>query len=368
MRIAILTLPLHTNYGGILQAYALQTVLERMGHEVELLEPARKRMHHPLLMPLVWVKRGIRKYIRHENVEIFRSAYERVNQYTEPFIINNIHRRIVSKWNSELASQYDAIVVGSDQVWRPKYCFLGHTLEHAFLDFAIGCNIKRIAYAASFGTAEQEYTREMIEKYKPLIHKFNFVSVREDSGMKLCTDYFDIKASHVLDPTLLLTANDYRQLLKGRDLKRSTGSLFVYILDDKENAYTIIQEIASKKGLKPFMLNFKFEQYNLSIDKTLPPSVEQWLQSFIDADIVVTDSFHACVFSILFRKPFYIIENESRGMTRINSLLRLVGINKDLIIWHGNISNHQIDWNRIHLILKIIKTEDCSLLKQTIYE
>lgn len=351
MRIAILTLPLHTNYGGILQAYALQTVLERMGHEVELLEPARKRMHHPLLMPLVWVKRGIRKYIRHENVEIFRSAYERVSQYTEPFIINNIHRRFVRNWNMELADLYDAIVVGSDQIWRPKYCGF---IDQAFLDFAKNSSVRRIAYAVSFGTAAHEYTAEQIERYKPLVQKFYVVSVREDSGIQLCKDYFDVVAYQVLDPTLLLSVSDYKLLLKDKNIQKSTGNLLVYILDENDEMSDFIQKVAREKGLQPFRANSKVEQYDAPINERIQPPVEQWIQGFCDAELVITDSFHACVFSILFKKPFLVIGNKDRGTARIDSLLHLLGLEQCLISLEKEMDRdaNVVNWDRAYTKLK----------------
>ena len=123
---------------------------------------------------------------------------------------------------------YDAYVVGSDQCWRPRY---NAFLSSMFLDFVKGEKTKRIAYAASFGTDQWEFTQEMTSICVPLAQKFDFVSVREDSGLKLCKEHLGVNAVHVLDPTLLLTKEDYTHLIKAENEPQSKGTLFNYILD-----------------------------------------------------------------------------------------------------------------------------------------
>ena len=158
MKIGILTLPLHSNYGGILQAYALQSVLERMGHKVEVID---RELHRKLpfwIMALRIVKRCLIKYVigKKETVIFIerkrRKEQKIISQYTSQFINHYIHRRIVKSYNEIGESDYDAIIVGSDQVWRPSY-FGKKIIRHAYLDFAKDWKtIKRISYAASFGT------------------------------------------------------------------------------------------------------------------------------------------------------------------------------------------------------------------------
>ena len=147
MRIGILTLPLRTNYGGILQAYALQTVLERMGHEVSVITTPNKAKLPVWKWPYSYPKRMIRKYILGRNEHVFfESYYNRVypivGQHTLQFIDKYIHYFEVGKLLDLKENNFDAFVVGSDQVWRPMY--YPTKIENAYLDFARDWNDKRL--------------------------------------------------------------------------------------------------------------------------------------------------------------------------------------------------------------------------------
>ena len=359
MKIGILTLPLHTNYGGILQAYALQTVLERMGHEVCLIEKKWKPFRLPLWKtPLVYGKRVLKNLAGHPYPIFYEQKVNReepiTRQNTDQFINRYIKRRIVDDFSELKESDFDAIVVGSDQIWRPKY-FNGN-IEDAYLKFAEGWNIKRIAYAASFGTDEWEYTAAQTKECARLLKQFDAVSVREASGVDLCRKHFGVEARHVLDPTMLLSAEDYIRLFEAAGTPQSTGRLLCYILDETPEKATLIERIAKERKLATFRINSKVEDKTAPITERIQPPVEQWLRGFHDAEFVVTDSFHACVFSILFNKPFVVVGNIERGVSRLKSLLslfrlgdRLIDINYSIdsvedILWED--VNSLLDYNR----------------------
>lgn len=333
MRIAILTLPLHTNYGGILQAYALQTVLKRMGHEVCLVEKRRKPITLPLWKtPLVYGKRILKNVSGHSFPIFYEQKVNReepvVRQHTDKFISRYIKRRIVDDFSEIKESDYDAFVVGSDQIWRPMY--FSDRIERAYLDFTEGWNIRRIAYAASFGTDEWEYTPGQTKKCGDLLRHFDAVSVREGSGVGLCREYFGVEAMHVLDPTMFLEKEDYIRLFENAHTPKSNGTLLNYILDDTPEKTALTDRIAKERGLVPFRVNAK-DDINLPIENRIAPPVEQWLRGFYDAEFVVTDSFHACVFSILFNKPFLVVGNQKRGLSRFVSLLGMFGLEDRLV-------------------------------------
>ena len=342
MKIGILTLPLHTNYGGILQAYALQTVLERMGHEVHVIEKEKRPLSiNKYKMPLTYGKR-IAKNLMGKKVPIFyEQKYNReqpiIRQYTDQFIEKYIHLIKYKEFSDIKESEYDAIVVGSDQVWRPKY-FGINQIEQAYLRFAENWNIKRMAYAASFGTDEWEYTTKQTSICGELLKRFDAVSVREDSGVKLCKEHFGVEAKHVLDPTMLLNKEDYIKLFEANKTPKSQGNLLCYFLDETNEKKELIKRIAEEKGLIPFNVKSKSDDINSPISERVQPPLEQWLRGFYDAEFVVTDSFHACVFSILFNKPFIVYGNRKRGLSRFESLLNIFGL-KNLLI--ANISEYQ---------------------------
>ena len=334
MKIGILTLTLHTNYGGILQAYALQTVLEKMGHEVEVLN----RPFTPLKTKWKEIpKRIVKKLLGRDLVIFSEKQYNReapiINKVVWNFRKKYIHERIINSLHEIKEGDYDCIVVGSDQVWRPRYFKSQWNIgiADAFLAFTKGWNIKRIAYAVSYGVDTWEYTKEENVLCKDVIKQFDFLSVREESGIMLTREHFDVKAIQLVDPTLLLGKDDYIKLFNKKDTPQSGGSLLVYFLDANHDKNKLVNQISKEKGLIPFSINRTAVKRTAPINKRILPSVESWLRGFYDAEFVVTDSFHACVFSIIFGKPFVVVGNKERGMTRFQSLLKMFSLEQNLI-------------------------------------
>ena len=313
-KVGIVTQPLWGNYGGLLQNYALQTVLRRLGHEPITIDYlSRPRWYrYPLSLlkslALYPFPSRRRKFAKWHPV--------RENELIDRFVNEHISKTAyVYRYKSTLISKLhlDAIITGSDQVWRPMY---NPDLKDLYLDFAKDEDIPKIAYAASFGTSEREYTPESLRDCHNAAKRLDAVSVRETSAVRLCHDYFGINAVEVLDPTLLLTAEDYCELTADRP--HSTDSyLGLYILDRKPETDNLLQEISRLTGLT----NIKQVTEN---DKSFAP--QDWIAMIRDADFMVTDSFHATVFSIIFRKPFITLCNHSRGADRFISLLKPLGL------------------------------------------
>lgn len=370
MKIGIVTLPLHTNYGGILQAYALQTVLERLGHQVEHLQPKPEYppLHAKWMMPLVWLKRIVKKYIGGDRqLPIFKDARKIARKNTDIFIHTYIKCKYLlpNEWNEKLALDYDAVIFGSDQIWRPIYAY---PIERYFGDFIGKSNVRKIAYAASFGTEENEYTDEQLKVCSSLLKSFKGISVREDSGIQKCQKQLGVLATHVLDPTMLLNVTDYMHLLKLSATQKSSGTLAVYILDECQQQNDFIKKVAKYKGLVPFRINSKIENNKAFFVERIQPPVESWIRAFYDADFIITDSFHACVFSIIFQKPFICVGNKDRGMSRFHSLLKMYGIENRLVdISHLNELNlTEISWNTVDAILSLKRKEAVSFLNNSL--
>ncbi len=312
MKIGILTLPLHTNYGGILQAYALQTVLQQMGHDARHIVE-RQDTTEPTHNLLGLLKQRIKPFVP----DFLSREYGR---YTSRFVKRWIKQDCYSSLREIKPRDYDAIIVGSDQIWRNTYIRMSsflHTAESCFLDFTKDWAIKRVAYAASFGTDSWELGVQQTDTCRQLIKKFDRVSVREDSGILLCREHLGVAANKVLDPTLLLTKQDYLKLFD-HTVTKAYG-VMSYILDPSPAKKSIIECVTKKLGTKSFETN-KLPNGRGCIQ----PPLENWLNSFDNADFIVTDSFHACVFAIIFNKPFLAIPNAARGNSRITSLLTSV--------------------------------------------
>lgn len=373
MRIGVLTLPLHNNFGGILQAYALQQVLNNLGHDTVLIDKSK----YVSLGPWYWkypiyVKRTILKYLMRKDI-IVRADVEQnripktIAKHTDLFIDKYIKRFFTKDFSNIKKEDFDVIIVGSDQIWRPKYFF--SAIENAYLDFAKEWNIKRIAYAASFGTEDWEYTDEQTINCAALLKKFNAVSVRESSATKLCKENLGVEALHVLDPTMLLEKDEYINLFKETETAKSDGNLFCYILDSGTEKDDIINTIATEKRVKPFYVNSKYEDLAAPLVERIQQPVEKWLRAFHDAEFIITDSFHACVFSIIFNKPFIVYGNKERGMARFESLLKIFELEERMVSTKKEAIeaiNRPIDWEKVNSIHSQWKEKSITFLTENL--
>lgn len=313
MKISILTHPLGANYGGILQAFALCKYLQSLGHEVFVLNrnadmPFCKRMIKAIMVSL---------HHPHYNNPRYRYLVRFVKQhipYTKPLYTKVQMTDFIRKNNIQAA------IVGSDQVWRAGFA-MNYGYDY-FLDF-VPKDVTKLSYAASFGLSEWEYTEEQTGKIQQLVNGFKAVSVREDEGVNLCRKYMGVKAEHVLDPTMLLRAEDYAPITSPRI--EPEDYVFVYWLGSAEERQKAIIQAKIK--------NKKLVNISLQGSEPLMP-VEDWLSYIKYADHVVTDSFHGCVFSILFGKQFTICSNDSGGYGRLRSLFTMLGVDPS----YGNIS------------------------------
>ena len=358
MRIGIITQPLHTNYGGLLQNYALQQVLRRLGHEsitLDLpdLEIGRKSAYVNILKG--FIKRVLGKNAKHKRY-ISPKERNQIARYTSMFVDKYIKHTRKLKTEKEFVNAInkfclDALVVGSDQVWRPAY---NPCITRTYFDFASNLDIVRFSYAASFGVDFWEYSAEQTKACYKLANKMNAISVREKSGIELCKKYLGVDAIQVLDPTMLLEKEDYIKIVNDSQIKESSGDMFTYILDSTEQKRNIVKKVATKLNLTPFAVMptksrmFKKEK----LEECIFPPVEQWLRAFMDAKYIICDSFHGMVFSIIFNKPFWVIENKRRGNARFDSLLELFGL-ENRKIYDTEIEKIDFSWCFAKIIEKI---------------
>lgn len=335
MKIGIVTQSLSQNYGGIVQNYALQQVLKRLGHEPITID---YRIKMPFWLWVLCILKTMLLYFIPGKIKKFpplpkiKPRKDKIAQFVDAHI--NLTKE-VSVYKKELINKYqlNGLIVGSDQVWRPisnKYC-----LYDCYLRFAKSENIVKVAYAASFGVDFWEYSSKQTKRCKDLAKQFSAMSVREQSGVTLCEQYLGCKAIEVLDPTLLLSAQDYSYLCE-QVPRYNEPFLAAYILDMDEDKRKTVESYASFLHLS---VRFVTAGDNLSL------SVSEWLALFRDASFVVTDSFHGTVFSIINRKDFVSINNKGRGASRFESLLSKFDLNSRLIGKYEDIEDlSPIDW------------------------
>lgn len=336
MNVAILNLPIDKNYGGNLQRFALSKIIEQLGHKVSILN-CQYSEENKSLNPIGHFKSIIKKIL-------FRIPFFAQKKWPIQNFQNNKYnhtKKIFTKKELEKYNFFDAFIVGSDQVWRKDYT-LHYGLETYFLDF-VEKKKRKIAYGVSFGKNSADLSNDEIQTLRKLYNQFYAVSVRENSALNLLNEYSwtTPKGVLVLDPTFLLRKNDYELLAKKGNVQKSPGNLFCYILDRDEEKEQTINNIAKKKNLTPFSIDMK---------STRETSIEQWIQSFIDSEFIITDSYHGLVFSLIFNKPFFLINNKTRGSARFETLFHLFDITENGESIHWDALNKQIEILRFYSI------------------
>lgn len=358
MKVGILTLPLWHNYGGILQAYALRLAIEKMGHQAILIDVKRESLSkrkQAVSQTKRWVKAKVlyrlkRPYYPNEK------EVESISSNTRAFVEKKIKPasgHITLSAVPKFAKRLDAIVVGSDQVWRPEYC---PDLKLYFLDFAKK-RLKKISYAASLGTDDWRFDSKQTSRCGKLLRKFDAVSVREESAIDLIKDNMQVDAVQTCDPTMLLDDKDYLSAVDISSTYPSGGrGIFCYVLDPKEPRMQGLPNIATKLNYELFFIMPKvFDKgYAKSSAEYVFPPVKEWIKALQESDFVITDSFHGCVFSIIFNKPFIAIANTVRGRTRFESLLKLFELEDRLFDSVADIAPEMLSkplhWERINKI------------------
>lgn len=375
MKIAILTQPLHNNYGGNLQNFALQKVLRDLGHEsvtIDRHSPAswKEKLKLGYFKRLVFFALGrgekprfeyyfSRKYEAYKREEVIRFVEEYIAKTPRLYSDSEIYSVFIK-------NKFDAVVVGSDQCWRPSY---SPSIYSYFLDFLQKeKDIRKIAYAASFGTDNWEFSPEQTERCKQLVQQFDLVSVREKAAVNLVKEKLNKDAKFALDPTLLLKKEDYENLLKGHDLPSNSG-VYTYILDNAKWKSEVVEKVKNKLGLE----QYSSQHDGLYLEQKKIPSIESWIKGFADAHFVVTDSFHGTVFSIIFNKPFISLVNISRGASRFESILdelmlmeRLVAEFKEEQV--DALLNSPINYESVQENLKILRENSISLIKSKLHK
>lgn len=345
MKIGVVNFHPSTNYGGILQYYALQTILERLGHEVQLVN----RRWGTYLLPKQSLKQKIIKRIApYDPFDLFRSAHCRIGMPIE------------SDYGLlEYAQTQDAILAGSDQIWNME-CMkvMGN---YFFLDW-VPENVRRFSYAASFGYDSYDANLENIAKTKMLLQRFENISVREYSGVELCKNLFGINAYYHIDPTLLLSVEDYRRLFQSCTVSHG-DYILSYFLDKTKQKIALQNKLSQQERINVIDNNPTGNKWNriFNSHKYSHPTIEQWLRNIHDARIVITDSFHGMVFSILFNKPFLCIGNQKRGMTRFESLCKTFHLG-NIVYSESSLSNllnkkeiiiSNIDYTMVNQLLNV---------------
>ena len=357
MKIAILTYPIHSNFGFIMQAYALQVHIRKLGHV-----PVTINVQPQKVRTINKIKQTIKDFINtfkgKDNSCFFRSwpTYQQqqfMDQNTNMFVKEylSLTLPVSSKQDffREDIQSFDSYIVGSDQVWRYAYI---NDITTYFFDF-LPDDKPRMSYAASFGISDFDYSKKSENQCRNLISKFDIVSVREFDGVKICKDKFGVNAIKVIDPVFLLDKMEYSSLAqKGKKLSLKKY-LFSYILDVNEEKRQFVKDLSCQLGLE--VVNLLPEKFYMrgseNIEQCIYPPICDLLRGFMECEYVVTDSFHGTAFSIIFNKKFTVFSNNYRGNSRLNSILSTFSLESRLYSkFHDR--NEKLQYDNVNNLIK----------------
>lgn len=343
MKIGLLTYHHSYNYGAILQSYATAQTLKEMGHDVEFVNLQQPEKRSPI---------GWAYFFRNLNYKRFMAQ-----QYPSET------RKVTKKEELDLVTEkYDCLLVGSDQTWNP---LINKEFYYAyFLNFGKE-NQKRVSYASSFGFSEwPNEISNLKQKIHEALNHFDVLSVRESSGKELLKREFGLDAQVVVDPTML--RNNYEEIT-GKVV--DNGMLCCYILNRTSEQLDFVRQLGSLIGKKPTILNNILPVKGCRY--VYPPSVEKWIKMIGGAEVVVTDSFHGVVFSILYNRNFIVVTPKTKLISRLYDLLKTLGLEnrffidaKDAI--NSSVWKQPIDYCYVNKRIEAMRLESLSYLKSAL--
>lgn len=380
-KIGIITLyHKNNNYGGVAQAYALNKYFLNQGYNSELITYQKEKSPFHFLNKnksiKLFFKRVIGKINRTIN-ELKEKKYEKKyidklkkrEEKLETFRNEIPHSQIYTKENiSQIENKYDFFVTGSDQCWNPgvivgSYVFDFLSDEKQIFSYASSIAVNHLPEKFSL------YMRKHLKKY-------NYISVREANSAKILEETIGKKVETVIDPTLLLEKNEWEQLASKRIIQEKYA--FAYVLGESKKARKRITQIAKEKGLKLVTLphikngvNFKFRivDYKFGDEQMIDIGFDDFLSLIQNAEIILTDSFHAICFSYIFQKEFIALEKDGLISTssRLKNLLNMMGLEERLITtenYHKNFS--KIDYDKVEKKLEYIIDYSKKFIKKSL--
>lgn len=340
MKIGILTFHWATNYGAVLQCYALQSYLESLGHDVKVINYKPRQYDDN-----VYTFLRFRKFLDISEYLNGRKKEKALARFREMYL-HQTERAFSCSLISSVASQFDVIISGSDQVLNPSFLLSGEGKGKVTPTYFLGFPFsgKRIGYALSFGCMKYpEYACSIASKY---IKNFDIVSVREKTGVDIMKSMGREDAEVVPDPTLLMPSEFYKTIAD--ESKMSHCGSYVYSF--------FIRHIPDRKPVMNNVLKNKKIIWN---NEDGGYTMQDWLCKIMHADFVVTDSFHCVVMCLKLHIPFAVVTDLEGNVGMNDRLYTLLGkCNLLKLILHrskiDNITSKftiDIDWNNVDLLL-----------------
>ena len=348
MRIGTITFHWGTNYGAVMQAYALQNVLNNMGNETEIIDYLPIRVATIQKVNELCLK-NFNFFKKEKNIENFRKNELKLSIKT----YKN------SKALKKCRNSYDAVICGSDQIWNESFLLHSESCPNLsyYLDF-VAANSKKISYAVSFGT--NKLSNKSNDLVLPQLQKFNSISVREKTGQEILSN-INIKSEIVLDPTLLLNKDNYNSLLDRKTFS-DVQKVFSYIIHNEQNEAIKISNYVKAQ----YSESFNGKYYDIYC------GIYEWLNNIKNAEVVVTNSFHGMVFSIIFNTPFIVVPvHNSKMNDRLTTLLSQLDLENRIVYEYNSdiiekVLSAPINWTEVENKLKSLKQSSYDFLTEAL--
>lgn len=372
MKASVITLHTVDNYGSVMQTYATQQILKKCGYDVEFVDywrrdnlpqsRAERMLEGSTLQKLkpLW---GINNFTRKATVSILKNVLEKQRSPMWRFLEEKVQLTKVRYCSYEELEANppvaDVYITGSDQVWNSIW---NQGIDRSyFLDFA-PAGKPRIAFSASIG--REQLDTEEIPETKRLLEKYSAISVREQSAVELLAS-MDIKSTLVLDPTLMLEAEEWRKLATKQ--KREKPYILIYQLNPNPQMDQYAEQLAQKKNWEIIRIGFGRSDRRKGGKCVMLPSVEEFLGLFCDAACVLTDSFHATAFSLNLGTDFISVLPGRFG-TRIESILKLTRTENRILTYYDDLTvvDRSIDEKNVQNIFTVERKKGFDFLKKAI--
>lgn len=368
MKIDIITRHSVPNYGSLLQSYATQKSIERLGHEAEIINYTRyeeryENLANTLLKGKKWNKNVVLRLI-YKSIQTpnYSKMYRAFYKFRNGFLKETKREYGSIEELKENPPKADIYCSGSDQIWGK--IGTADFDEAYFLGFVD--NKKCISYASSFG--KTEISENLSNNLNNLLKSFSKILVREDTAKKLLEERGFNNVSQVVDPTLLLTKDEWIELANKSSIKTPNNYVLIYQLHDNKEFNKYAEKFAKQRSMKLLRISPSLYHVFRSGKMIYLPTQFDFLKYFMNADYILTDSFHATVFSIIFNKKFLDILPSNKTATRIESILRLFGIKSRVLKDYNDkeLIDNEIDYESVNKRLEEERKKSEDLLRLAI--
>ena len=368
------------NYGMLLQAYATQQVIEKLGHNTEIIDYTRtdyKHIRFTPYLPFLFAHEVSKKLKKKKNMEVLDDIHQRnikerknvSNQFIKERLLHQVKINGIVELEKH-AKGYNGVLVGSDQIWPPDSAFGNFTT----LRFAPD-SMNKISYATSLGVSSYPFWCK--SSAKDFLQRINHISVREEQGKKIINGICDVPVKVVLDPTYLLTYEQWLELIPDEKLINEKYVLCYFLGATKEHKQ-LARAYADKHNLK--LVTILSTESVSDIDTSYADIVitgygpEKFINLIRHAEVIMTDSFHGLAFSVINKKQFYVfyrtlVGSKGSRNSRIDNILTTWNLRHRLVLNESNVNSFSeeiVDYEKVDRLLDEKRKDSMEFLKNAL--